>query len=44
MKNSESFDVIVIGGGLAGGICARELCDLGYSVLVIEKEKNPGGL
>ncbi|HSE83875.1 MAG TPA: geranylgeranyl reductase family protein, partial [Thermodesulfobacteriota bacterium] len=35
------YDVIVVGSGPAGGMCAYELSKEGLSVLVIEKEKLP---
>lgn len=35
----ESYDVIIIGAGPAGGNCARELSKLGHSVLLIEQSK-----
>jgi len=37
-------DVLILGGGLAGGICARVLLSHGYDVQVIERESQPGGL
>ena len=37
-------DVLIIGGGLAGGICAKALLFRGYDVQVIERESQPGGL
>lgn len=37
------IDVIIIGGGVAGMQSAIGLHDLGYQVLVIEKEKQVGG-
>src|SRR5262245_15354370 len=40
----ESFDVIVVGYGFAGGIAAIEAADAGASVLVCEKMPNAGGL
>ena len=34
------FDVAIIGGGLSGSSTALNLAKKGYSVLIIEKEKN----
>ena len=34
------FDVVIIGGGLSGSATALNLSKKGYSVLIIEKEKN----
>ena len=31
------FDAIVIGSGMSGGIAAKELCERGLKVLVIER-------
>jgi len=36
-------DVVVIGSGLGGLICARELARSGRSVLVLERQQQPGG-
>lgn len=41
---SESFDVVIVGYGLAGAICAIEAHDAGAKVLLIEKEAFPGGI
>jgi succinate dehydrogenase/fumarate reductase flavoprotein subunit len=41
---SQAFDVIVIGFGYAGGIAAIEAHDAGASVLIVEKEADPGGI
>lgn len=38
-----SFDVLVVGAGLAGALSARLLKDAGYSVLVLEERDYPGG-
>jgi renalase len=35
--------VLVIGAGMAGATCARELADLGYRVTVVDKGRGPGG-
>ena len=40
----ETWDVIVVGYGLAGGIAAINAHDAGAKVLVIEKSEVPGGL
>ena len=37
------YDVIVIGSGLGGLICARQLARSGRSVLVLEHQRQPGG-
>lgn len=37
------YDVIVIGSGLGGLICARQLAKEGRSVLVLEQHLQPGG-
>ena len=36
-------DVIVVGAGLAGLCCARELVGQGVDVLVLERSDAPGG-
>ena len=37
------YDALVIGGGIAGMECALNLGDMGYSVLLVEKEASLGG-
>ncbi|GAB4543628.1 MAG: NAD(P)/FAD-dependent oxidoreductase [Pleurocapsa sp.] len=39
----EAFDVIVIGAGHNGLVCAAYLLNAGYSVLLLEKRSVPGG-
>lgn len=36
-------DVLVVGAGFAGSVCARELADAGFRVLVIDKRPHVGG-
>lgn len=43
MVNSDKYDVIVVGAGLAGLSCAYELCEKGKKVLVIEAQDYAGG-
>lgn len=38
----ETYDVILVGAGPAGGSCARELSKLGHSVLLIERSNKIG--
>ena len=40
----DNYDVIVIGGALAGMSCAMRLADQGKSVLVLERHNLPGGV
>ena len=37
------YDVVIIGSGLGGLICARQLAQQGRSVVVIERQRQPGG-
>ena len=39
-----NFDVVVVGGGMAGLTSAAYLCKSGYKVLICEKEHKVGGL
>jgi UDP-galactopyranose mutase len=41
MKNR--YDFLIVGSGLFGSVCARELTDLGYKCLVIDKRDHIGG-
>jgi flavin-dependent dehydrogenase len=38
---SSKHEIVIIGGGLAGLVCAIHLCKLGYKVVVIEKTTYP---
>jgi phytoene dehydrogenase-like protein len=37
------YDVVIIGSGLGGLICARQLAQSGRSVMVLERQRQPGG-
>jgi heterodisulfide reductase subunit A-like polyferredoxin len=37
------YDALVVGGGIAGMECALNLGDMGYSILLVEKEASLGG-
>jgi len=39
----KSYDFLIIGSGLFGSVCARELTNFGYKCLVIEKRNHIGG-
>jgi renalase len=41
--NQDCFDVAVIGAGIAGLICAQQLTQAGYRVVVLEKSRGLGG-
>ena len=41
MKNAQTFDAIIIGGGPAGSSAAAMLAGYGHRVLVLEREKFP---
>ena len=42
-SQSDRFDAIVVGGGLAGMVAALRLLDRGGRVLIIEREEQLGG-
>lgn len=44
-RRSESGDrrVIVVGAGVAGSVCARDLASSGWSVTLLDKGRGPGG-
>ena len=37
------YDVVIIGSGFGGLACARQLAQAGRSVLVLERQRQPGG-
>jgi len=37
------YDTLIVGAGLYGAVCARELTDAGRSVLVIDRRPHVGG-
>ncbi len=43
MSTSSTYDVIVVGAGLAGALVARYLADGGMQVVVLEATTSPGG-
>ena len=43
MMGTQQFDIAVIGAGIAGLVCAKQLQESGYSVVVLEKSRGVGG-
>ncbi len=39
----KKYDFIIVGAGLSGSVCARELTDKGYKCLIIDKRNHIGG-
>ena len=39
----KKYDYVIVGAGMYGAICARELTDKGYECLVIDKREHIGG-
>ena len=39
----KQYDLLVVGSGLFGAVCAREAADRGLRVLVVEKRGHLGG-
>lgn len=39
----DSYDFLIVGAGLYGSVCARELSDAGYSCLIIDKRSHIAG-
>ena len=37
------YEVVIIGSGLGGLICARQLAQAGRRILVLERHAQPGG-
>ncbi len=42
-KEEKEYDVLVIGGGIAGETASLDLADMGFKVLLVEKEPTIGG-
>ena len=40
MQNGDHFDAIVVGSGVSGGWAAKELCEKGLKVLMLERGRN----
>ncbi|MFP7707693.1 FAD-dependent oxidoreductase [Trueperella sp. LYQ141] len=42
MAEEVDFDVIIIGAGVAGSVCAKLIADQGHEVLLVERGNEPG--
>ena len=42
-RNTEKFDVIVVGTGISGALTADALLNAGYSVLAVDRRKPMSG-
>ena len=40
MPDKNTYDVIIVGSGISGGWAAKELCEKGLKVLVLERGRN----
>lgn len=43
LLDARDFDALVVGAGFAGSVCARELADAGWRVLVVDARPHIGG-
>ncbi|MBO4719032.1 MAG: UDP-galactopyranose mutase [Prevotella sp.] len=43
MESKKTYDFLIVGAGLYGAVCARELADAGFGVLVIDRRDTIGG-
>ena len=43
MTQKQKWDVVIVGGGLAGYVAANYLAKTDLSILILEKGKNVGG-
>ena len=39
-RDQNTFDAIVVGSGISGGWAAKELCEKGLKVLLLERGRN----
>jgi len=37
------YDFLIVGAGFAGGVCARQLADAGYKILLVDKRPHIAG-
>ena len=43
LQKTDSYDALVVGGGIAGGEAALNLANNGFKVLIVEKDLSIGG-
>lgn len=43
MNSKKEHDILIIGAGIGGLVCANLLSDHGFKVLIVEKHSRPGG-
>ena len=43
MKNKKTYDYLIVGLGFSGIVCAQQLAEKGYSILIVDKRDHIGG-
>ena len=43
MSNKTNYDYLIVGAGFSGIVCAQQLAEMGYKILIIDKRSHIGG-